>query len=146
MPNGYIIIGDMNARFGKKVREILPFVRVQEHERDPQSYPHINDDVHVTNDNAEVLSSTCMDTKLLVLNNLKTCKKHFVSDKAYRKRDVWISELDVCVVSPRLLDCINDFSVMHRIDLSSDHAPITVTVNVTGVDLENLLVRAILRY
>ncbi len=33
MSNGYIIIGDMNARFGKKVREILPFVRIQEHER-----------------------------------------------------------------------------------------------------------------
>lgn len=28
MYNGYILIGDMNARFGKSVREILPFVEV----------------------------------------------------------------------------------------------------------------------
>ncbi len=71
----------MNARFGKRVREILPFVRVQEHERDPYSYPHINDNVNVTNDNAAVLSSVCADNKLLVLYNVKTCKKHFVSDE-----------------------------------------------------------------
>lgn len=140
MCNGYIMMGDMNARFGKRVREILPYV--QEQESHPYSYPHINDDVNVANDNAEVLSSICMNNKLLVLNNLKTCKNNFVSDKTYRKRDVWISELDVCIVSPQLLDSINDFSVMQRIDLPSDHAPITATVNVTGVDLDNLSVRA----
>ena len=84
----------------------------------------------------------CTDNKILVLNNLKTCNNHFVSDKTYWKSDVWIYELDVCVVLPQLLDSARDFSLLRRSDLPSDHAPINITLYGTSVDLDNLLVRA----
>ena len=75
MCNGCIIIGDMNARLGEIVREILPFVQVKD--THPYSYPQINDPVYVVNDNVEILTSICTDNNLLVLNNLKTFNNHF---------------------------------------------------------------------
>ena len=65
MSNGYVIMGDMNARFGKAVRDLgamyeLPDTHI--------SYPNIEDDVGTMNDNAEFLSTICLDNKLLVLN------------------------------------------------------------------------------
>ena len=122
MCNGYIIIGDMNTRFCKGVREILPFLQASG--VNLYSYPDIKDDINVSNDNAEILSTVCVDNKLMCL---KTSDKHFVSDMTYRIRDVWISELDVCFISSQLLDSVNDFCVVHHSDLPSDHAPITMS-------------------
>ena len=42
-----------------RVREILPFVQVQD--THPYTYQHINDPVNVVNDNVEILSSICTD-------------------------------------------------------------------------------------
>ena len=52
-----------------------------------------------------------------------------------------MSELDTCVASPRLLDFVEDFGVLQRGGLSSDHAPITLTVASIGVDINDLLAR-----
>lgn len=59
-------------------------------------------------------------------------------------RDNWISELDTCVASPALVSHLCDFSVVERRDLPSDHAPITVTVESSDLDLDGLLTRAAL--
>lgn len=53
-----------------------------------------------------------------------------------------MSELDTCVASSCMLQHLSDFSVIQRADLPSDHAPITVSVSRTRVDLDSLLVRA----
>ena len=139
MRNGIIIMGDMNARFGKCVRDMaemydLPDVTI--------TYPTIEDDVGAMNDNAELLSSICLDNNLLVLNNLKTQDRHYVSSKTYRKRNIWVSELDTCIVSPCLLEHIHDFAVNKRADLPSDHAPISVSMVSPGTHLDNILARA----
>ncbi len=48
------------------------------------SYPVIPGDVSEANDNAEILSSLCKDNNLLIVNNLKTPQRHFVSDKTHK--------------------------------------------------------------
>lgn len=140
MSSDYFLIGDMNGRFGNSVRELLVHIRPP----DPNqlSYPVINDDVNVANDNAALLSTICVDNDLLVINNLMTSDKHFVSDKTYRKKGIWISELDTCITSRSLVKCISDFCVVRQSGLPSDHAPIAVTISTTGVDLDSILMRA----
>lgn len=139
MRNGYIILGDMNARFGRAVRELA---KLYELPNMTISYPDIEDDIARMNDNAEFLSTICLENKLLVLNNLKTGDRHFMSSKTYRKRDIWISELDTCLVSPNLVKCVDDFAVIKGRDLPSDHAPISVTLSCSGMCLDNIIARA----
>ena len=140
MQNGYIIIGDMNARFGRSVRDLLTAMDLPNIK--DVSYPAIPDDIMVPNDNAELLSSICIENVMLVINNLSWHRKHFPGNKSFKRRDVWISELDTCVASSTLINNLHDFSVIQRNDLPSDHAPITVTVSSTDVDLDSLLARA----
>ena len=68
----------------------------------------------------------CIDHSLLVLNNVKTPTKYFPSQKNFKRRDHWISELDTNIVSYGLLDFLSNFTVHHTNWLPSDHAPISV--------------------
>ncbi len=138
--NGYVVVGDMNARFGKNVKELV--VPLNALDRGNLSYPVIDDDINVPNDNAILLSSVCTENSMVVVNNLKYEKKHFLGKKSFRRLGAWISEVDICMASRAMIKYIDDFSVVQRVDLPSDHAPITLTVASTGVDLNNLLVRS----
>ena len=140
MNDGYSIIGDLNTRFGKFARDIpilsqLPSAEVY-------SYPEIEDDIPFPNNNAEILSTICIDNKLILINNLKTGEHHFIGGKTYKRRDTWISELDTCIASPCVVNRLSNFEVVKCSDLPSDHAPVTVTVSLTGVDLNHLEARA----
>lgn len=68
MRNGYFLIGDLNARIGRSVRQ-LPS-RAELPNADSFLYPNIPDDVQSCNDNAHVLSTLCIDASLVVVNNL----------------------------------------------------------------------------
>ncbi len=133
------LIGDMNTRFGSSVRDLMRFPGLMDHEF---SYPCIPDDVMFPNDNAFILSGICKETKLVVLNNLKTPTKHFMSNKTYRKGNEWTSELDVCVLSPAMVSRVSGFSVVRDESLPSDHAPVSVKISLPSVDTESLLARA----
>ena len=75
------------------------------------SYPVLPDDVNTPNDNACVLAAICKDHNLLVINNLRTYSKHFVSNKTYKQGSRWVSELDVCVGSLELINSLELFQV-----------------------------------
>ncbi len=134
------IIGDMNARFGGAVQELLNHVRVPTGER--FSYPVIRDDIRLPNANAFILSNMCKESNILLLNNLKTSNMHFSSDKTFRQGNEWVSELDTCVLNPALVGRVTNFLVLLDVSMPSDRSPITVTMTVPNMDLENLLVRA----
>ena len=140
MPNGYVIVGDMNTRFGRSVSQLL--VQQNLTIEDGWSYPEIPDDVNISNDNADLLSALCVDNSMVVVNNLKYQHRHFPGNKTFRRRDTWISEIDTCIVTHSLIPYVSDFSVMQRGDLPSDHAPITLNLARTGVDLDGLFSRA----
>ena len=109
---------------------------------DELSYPFVADDIIVPNDNGQLLSAICVENSMVVVNNLKSEQKHFLGNKTFRRRDAWISEVDVCMASCTMIRYIDNFSVVQRVDLPSDHAPITLTVAGTGVVLDNLLARS----
>ncbi len=88
MYNGYIIVGDTNARFGKNVKDLL--VSPNTSHEDELLYPVIVDDVNVPNDNAEILSAICVENSMIVVNNLKCKEKHFLGNNTFRRRGVWI--------------------------------------------------------
>ena len=136
----FCIIGDLNSRFGTYVRNLPRLSDLSNNEM--YTYPTIPDPVERPNDNAYILSSFCVECKLLVLNNLKVNEKHFVSKKTYRKGNEWLSELDTCVVCLNMLKNINDFHVVRNDCLPSDHAPVSLMINLPGVDMEHLVRRA----
>ena len=70
------------------------------------SYPNIPDHVDRPNDNAYVLTTMCMDLKLVVINNLKFREKEFASRMTYKQGNTWISELDVCMASSNMIDYV----------------------------------------
>ena len=79
---------------------------------------------------------------MLVVNNLQMPYRYFPSNKTYKKRNNWISELDTVVVSYKLINCINKFTV-HQTDwLPSDHAPISIELQLPKINLEIMLSRA----
>ena len=136
----FLILGDMNARFGSSVRNIP--LRSTTPEISLCTYPSIPDDIQSPNDNSVLLSSLCVDNNMLVVNNLQTPSRYFPSNKTYKKRNNWISELDTAVVSYKLINCINKFTV-HQTDwLPSDHAPISIELQLPKINLEIMLSRA----
>lgn len=74
-------------------------------------------------DNANTMSTVCMEQDLLVVNDLKFNEKHYKSNLTYRKKDEWISE----VASHEILHCVHDFHVFNTLDLPSDHASIALS-------------------
>ena len=136
----FIIIGDMNARFGESVRG-LPG-RIDEADTLRYTYPHIPDTVTYPNDNANILTTICIDAKMLVVNNMKTPTKHFESKLTCKKASEWKSEIDICVASLNTLGCISEFGVWQDTSLPSDHAPISLSLQPPGVNIVELHSRA----
>ena len=136
----YVIMGDLNCRFGNYLRD-LP-VRSEIPHAHTYEYPFLPDCVNTPNDNAYVLSTICIDKRLVVVNNLKTPTKHYKSDLTYRKGRTWVSELDVCVVSHEAVSNISSFSVHKTECLPSDHAPISIDLKIPDISLDAIYSRA----
>ena len=134
------IIGDLNARFGNSVRNIPS--RSTNIDIQSCSYPSIPDDITSPNDSAYILSSICVDNNLIVLNNVKTAIAHFPSQKTFKNRNQWVSEIDTIVTSYEMLNYFEQFTV-HQTDwLPSNHAPISINLKCPKVNLDLLHTRA----
>ena len=121
--NECIIVGDINARLGKKVRELPDDLDLNE-----LSYPTIPDQIQTANTNANIIYSMCCEEKLAIVNNAKIKNKHFNSKLTYKQGRIWTSELDLCIMSPNLLDSITNFNIIQDFSLPSDHAPLSITL------------------
>lgn len=122
----FCIMGDLNARFGHFVRDIPKLAELPN--SGLYSYPSLPDPVRNPNDNAYIVSTICIESEILILNNLKTQDKHFVSNKTYCKGREWVSELDICAMSPTLVSSVSDFCVIKDDSLPSDHAPVSLNI------------------
>ena len=138
--NEVLIIGDMNARLGYSVRNIPISSNNSVIKR--CTYPVIPDEIQNSNTNGHLLSSICTDNDLVVLNNIKSSFCHFPSKKTFRRNGKWISELDTVVSSYKMLNKFDNFTV-HQTDwLPSDHAPISIGIELPKVNLDILSFRA----
>lgn len=136
----FVIMGDMNTRFGESVRA-LPWT-LSAPNAHLYTYPHIPDPIRNANDNARTLATLCSDEKLIVINKLKTPTQYFPSKLTFKKTTEWKSELDVCIASTCVVQCLSEFCVWQDMSLPSDHAPISVTVSPPSVNITDLCVRA----
>lgn len=76
---------------------------------------------------------------MVLVNNMKTPTSHFCSNKTYRKGTEWVSEIYTCTVSLNLVRDVSGLAVIKNDSLPSDHAPITITLSMSDVDLDGLL-------
>ena len=136
----YVVMGDLNSRFGASAREILFGSGIPDAHK--YEYPTFPDNVNAPNGNAYVISTLCIDNKMLAVNNLKTESTYYQSDMTFRKNGSWVSELDVCLASHAVIKDINSFCVHKEECLPSDHAPISIKVNIAGMSLDCLYHRA----
>ena len=110
-----VIIGDMNARLGSRVNLI------------DEACGFTHDIVDNTvNTNGRSLVQTCIASRLTPVNNLKTADKTWNGNLTYRKKQRWISEVDLCLVSAPLTEAVSHFFVDQSLRYPSDHAPISV--------------------
>lgn len=133
-------MGDLNVRFGTSVRNIPVRAGIPDGNR--YSYPVIPDPVERLSYNVDMLSKICIDHALLVVNDLKFGNMYHERKLIYRIGDQWISELDVCLVALKYLIFIRKYDVHDDNGLPSDHALISVCVQLPVVSREWLLGRA----
>ena len=130
----YVVVGDFNARCGDSVNKL-----VCQH---PELTYRVVDGG--TNSNGSDIVQVCKDNSLLVLNNLQSRNKFFQGGLTFRRKKKWISEIDLCMISPLLLDCTKSLCVSQNSNDPSDHAPLSVEFVFTSdlVHPQSLLTRA----
>ena len=128
--NRFVIFGDFNA----KVKDREGLLRESDN---MNYYTHENN----SNSNGEYLRSICVDSDLIVLNNLKYYENYFSDLSTFRRRNIWISQLDLCIISKSIINQVTSFDVNQDLLLPSYHAPIIlgVDVNYIGSSYESLL-------
>ena len=131
-----VIFGDVNARCGSKTNSLIT-------NNSKLQYTPV-DNISNANANGQSILQLCTDCDLLIMNNLKTKKEHFIGGLTFRKKKQWISELDLVIVSPRLIHSVSNLVINQNLQLPSDHALISFSIEVysTAVSVENLYKRA----
>ena len=133
-----IIVGDLNARCGERIRELTI-------EKPLLSYPHLPDPVRPPKSNGKALLEFCKNTNTTIINNLKTTNSHFRGSLTFKKRNRWISELDLAITSTSLIDCIVDLVLNTSDRMPSDHAALSLSVHLPKdqkIHLKQLITRA----
>ena len=136
-----IIIGDLNARCATAVASLTETIQLHK----LSHYRPSKDKIAGANQNGRHVIQLCEDCELLVLNNLIYGERTFDGNLTFRRKNVWISEVDLCLIAPTLIDAITEFSINNDISLPSDHAPISISIDVACLStfrLESLLHRA----
>ena len=116
----YLILGDMNARFGNSRTEFLDGKAL----RAGTGYLPSPDPIATPNPNARYLTAALKP--LLLINCLHSNQFSFPSALTFRQGNRWISELDVCFISPNLTEAVAAFTIERTKKLPSDHAPVGI--------------------
>ncbi len=136
----FVVLGDMNARIGD--RRILN-ASLRDKGLVTADYRTSRDSFTGIGQNARDILAA-LDALVLV-NNLCYNGTCFGGGLTFRRGGSWISELDLCFVSPCLLSSIERFEVIQNSSLPSDHGPIEFFINtekVSGTCYQSLLRRA----
>ena len=80
------------------------------------------------NANGHKFMALCKTCDLLVANHLVTGNTELRGGLSFRKRQNWISEIDLCVASATMLNRISQLALYKDTNLPSDHAPLAITV------------------
>lgn len=79
------------------------------------------------NSHGRSLLNLCENNKLATVNHLIHREKEFGGNLTFKRRNEWLSELNICVSMQETLNLIRDLSVRQDV-FGSDHAPICVSL------------------
>jgi hypothetical protein len=82
------------------------------------------------NPQGRMIVQLCKDTQCAILNHLTHGDRSYGGGRTFKKRD-WVSEIDVCIASRKIIPLINEMKIEKQIALPSDHAPLEVTINLS---------------
>ena len=129
-----IVFGDLNSRLGIQLSRVNGETLV--------SYTPV-DMLQTPSPHGKRLDTIREAAQLYVVNNMHYNGKHFPGGLSFRRGARWISELDMCLVSRNALDMLINFHVDNHLLYPSDHAPITITLDISGSMYDiNALVRS----
>ena len=113
-----VIVGDMNARLGSRIHLL--------DEANGLTHDIVDNTV---NSNGRALVQTCIANQLTPINNLKIGDRVWKGNLTYRKKQRWISEVDLCLVFSPLAEAVSHFAVDQNLKYPSDHAPVSVGID-----------------
>ena len=113
-----VLGGDINAKLGCTVKELIG--------GDVRDYNVVDEG---KNDNGKTLLSICKDSNLVIANNLVSSCRTLGGALSFRKKQRWVSELDLCVISRDLVHSVVNVNVDQDFRFPSDHAPVSVTLD-----------------
>ena len=116
-----VMFGDINSRLGQHVSQLVY--------NDPRFSYSPGDNVPALLPHGKKSIAICKDCDMLVLNNLKSGDTVYPGGLSFRKKNRWISELDICMISRNDTHLIKSFNVDQRLDFPSDHAPISFSLD-----------------
>ena len=80
---------------------------------------------------------------MVLVNGLAGKNLKFDDSMTYKRKNKWISRIDMCLISSSLFSLIDSFAVLPDVHLPSDHAIITCTIKLDyNVASENTLQRS----
>ena len=99
----FILLGDLNSRLGCATQTLV--------DRDPALEYTVTDPVNSPNYNGSNLVGILEDCDLFVVNKMTYRNKCFGGHLTYRIRTRWVSELDLFIVSRRVLNVITGLRI-----------------------------------
>ena len=88
-----IVLGDFNGRVAKPVIS----------DKEGYVYEYINTVDSRQNNQGKKLINTCIENSLVIANHLKYKNKCFGGNLSYKQKDIWKSEIDLCIIHKNLL-------------------------------------------
>ena len=130
----FFILGDLNSRVGTPTSlkcddSYLQYVGCED--------PNLNL-------NGTSILRLCEENELAVINNLKYGDVHFKSNLSFRKKNNWISEPDLLLVSNKSLDLLSSFRMLQYFEekhLYSDHGLLEAQINVDKLKISTKLLK-----
>lgn len=114
-----IALGDFNARVATP--------QLQDGNGDYYQYQGVRD--NVINVHGRTLLNICTNNGLTVANHLYRNRNILGGDLSFRRREHWLSEIDLCIVKNECVYMISNLHVDQTVP-RSDHAPLCVTVTI----------------
>ena len=117
-----VLMGDLNARVGN------PYITG--HDGSVKEYGDVKDDT--VNAHGRLLIKLCNNCDMAVVNHLENLNTKFGGNLSFKKRNVWISEIDLCVAKNICVPYVKSLKVNQSIS-GSDHAPLCTVLDTSGL-------------
>ena len=117
-----VALGDFNSRVGIPLLCNENFV--------PYTYSGVID-LYINGSGRQLLNM-CQSNNMVIGNHLVYGEHTFGGGLSFRRGSNWVSEIDLCITSEKVLNHLKCVEISQNI-LGSDHAPMMVRLNLTSV-------------